>query len=626
MSKTTAILFPVLLLIFTGIVFMARYNPGHTPYYGDALGYYNYLPATFIFHNLGDMDQLPADSSLPPELKNFAAGIAHIAHNAGTPHAFTQYTYGVALMELPFFMLAYSVNKFGGDPGNGYSQSYIVALFISGFFYALAGSLLILRICRRYFTTLQSAWAIVIMILCTHMFWFIFRSPGMSHIPLYFLYASVMVLTIQLHETPSVKYFVLLGLTVGIITLIRPTDIICAGIPLLYGFNNKETRAQKLKLVRDHPFCLLLALCAFALPLIPQLLYWKHVSGQYLFYSYGSHQSFNWDKPRIVEGLFYFNNGWLPYAPVMFFALVGFLFSKVYTKWLPVMMIIIPLYIYIIYSWYCYNYINGMGSRPMIHMYPLLVIPLTAFIAYLFRAAWPVKLSAVALVIFSGCMIWSFSGLMASGKFRSEGANFQYFRQMMFKSRVTYNDMLAYDLAEPQPDISTLCFVDTLAKEEFNIPADEHFVKDPADSTGFVYHIFDGEEFGKDRIEINYNKRVFGEASWLRCSARVMYTDFPGDGYQFLALGIEGTNGKNKKWKGCRIADKVGIADNSCSHADSDSLLFEHYEYGRWTDIYFFTKLPPDIENGDLIYFHVWNMNKKRLFVDNLKVELYRER
>ena len=114
---------------------------------------------------------------------------------------------------------------------------------------------------------------------------------------------------------------------------------------------------------------------------IPQLLYWKTVTGNYLFYSYAD-EGFFFLNPQILKGLFSYRNGWLIYSPVMFFALLGIPFLYRYAKdfFLPVMLFFL-LNIYVIFSWWCWWY-TGFGNRAMIDSYAVLALPLAAFIKW----------------------------------------------------------------------------------------------------------------------------------------------------------------------------------------------------------------------------------------------------
>src|SRR6185436_6603820 len=100
------------------------------------------------------------------------------------------------------------------------------------------------------------------------------------------------------------------------------------------------------------------------------------------------------------EGLFFPKNGWLVYSPLMACSIAGMFFYSRIKKWAWCLWLIFPAYVYIIYSWYCYTYINGLGSRPMIHLYPLLAIPMTAFISFLWSKARWVKVTTVILILF----------------------------------------------------------------------------------------------------------------------------------------------------------------------------------------------------------------------------------
>src|SRR5690606_34609670 len=98
------------------------------------------------------------------------------------------------------------------------------------------------------------------------------------------------------------------------------------------------------------------------------------------------------------------------------------------------------------------NYINGLGSRPMLHMYPLLALPLAAVIQYISKKGAIVKTLFSLACLFSIAVVFSFSMLLAQNKYRSEDANVHFYMQMLFKNKLSYNDLLAYDLAERQPD------------------------------------------------------------------------------------------------------------------------------------------------------------------------------
>lgn len=613
----------IIATILIGILFLYKYSQKSLSIYGDSMGYYIYLPSTFIYGNLKDMNVQPEGVTIDQDVLRYATENHSSRADLQEPHWVNQYTYAVALMEMPFFLAAHLYEKINGLPADGYSRIYIWAIFFSGLFYTFLGLWLIYKVLLKYVTPLVATISLAILVLGTNLFWFTFAQIGMSHTLIFFLYTLLVYCTIRLHETPKRKYFLIIGLSAGLITIMRPTDIVCLLIPLLYGLTSRQTIAEKALLIKDNIYSIAIAAVLFIIPIVPQLLYWKWLTGSYLYYSYGD-QKFFWSNPKIIEGLFYFSNGWFPYSPVMIFSLLGMLIYKRQKKWMPVLLTLIPLYVYIIYSWYCYNYINGFGSRPMIHMYPLLAIPLALFIAWVTKKGLVVKTAFILFCVTTCIILFTLGSKMAQFKFRSENANVQLYTGMLLNKNVSYKTLVSWDLSEFQPNEKDLTKISTLICQDFNTPSSDHYVQDPNDSAGYVYHVWDGEEYFKDEVSISYKNGTFNDAEWIKCSADFMYTDYADQNIpRIFVLSILDKNGNFKTWKGCKIDNKIGISDSSCKH-NGDILMMQHYEYWRWGPIYFFTKMPEDIEEGDIIKLGIWNMNKKQLFFDNFCVELYK--
>lgn len=617
----------IALALTAAVIFKVSYSDVYSWLHGDALGYYLYLPATFIHDNLLNINQWPEEA--PHVVKEYTGNIALYSGWLGFSKPLNQYTYGVALMEFPFFLVAYLYTLATGGGVTGFESAYLNAIDISAIVFVLLGSILTFKVLRGYFNYLPSLLSVVLIILATHLFWFTIEQAGTSHQPLFFLYAFLVYVSVKIHETGKGKYIIICGFIIGLITLIRPTDILTIIIPLLYGVYNKETLRKKIELVKARVPAILFAVVVFFIPIIPQLLYWKAITGKYLVYSYGN-QEFHWTNPQIIKGLFYFSNGWLPYAPMMIFALAGLLLFKKYKAWITVIVIILPVYIYVIYSWYCYNYINGLGSRPMIHLYPLLAIPLAAAIQYLSKCSKVVKISFAAVsVLFIG-VIYSLSSLTAKGMLVSEEANAEYYFSVLFKNKISYDDLVVYDIDVCQPDTSELLYIGLLGKLDYNSPDSmtEHIVDDPnSDSdTGYIYHLWNGDDYdnGQGRLEVNYKESMLKDVDWIKCSGDFMYTQ-PGrrDGKIFI-FEVQGRDGSYKSWYGCKIIEKVGLADNSCPHADSFN--FFHTETWHWGKVHFYVKVPEGLEKDDIIRLYLWNKDLKETFMDDYVMELFAEK
>jgi hypothetical protein len=617
MAKKIANLILILSATILSAWFIAGYGKTDNTFYGDAQGYYMYLPATFIYHNLDSIAVLPEDRGIPSSVTWYAIGMNDPGR---TPKGYVlnQYTYGVALMEMPFFFAAHCYEKWKGLGANGYSLPYEIAIKISSIIYTLLGLIITFSILRRFFSTRHAVISVTLLYIGTNLFWFTVYQAGMAHLPLFFLYALLIWLTIRLYEKPKPISFIAIGLVAGIITLIRPTDIICLLIPVLYKVYSKELLVQRWQFIKQHRNYMYLAAFVFLLPIIPQMLYWKMLTGSFLYYSYGGQQFF-WSHPRILDGLFYFNNGWLPYSPIMAFSLIGFFMYKRIQNWAWCIWLLFPLYVYIIYSWYCFNYINGLGSRPMIHLYPLLAIPLCAFIAFISPKRVWVKSLVVLISLFFISLNISYSVQKVKGVLISEESNFAFNYQMLYRTTLQYKDLVVMDIGEKQPDETKLQKLATLRCENYEDSVSDRYIKDTTGKSRFIYFMAE-DEHHPNTIAIKYSKQLFKDAKWFKCSGRFMYTNYPGAYYQhLLVLSVKQRN-DYIKWKGLKINGKIGIADSTCGH----EINFGHFDLNRWGYVYYFVRIPGDIEEGDLVELDLWNIGKQNIYIDDICLELYK--
>lgn len=601
----------VLLTILFSSFFAVKFINHKITFYGDAAGYYLYLPSTFIYHNLTNYEPYPDDRGITSNIMNYEYANPH-RNEKDT--LFNQYTYGVALLEAPFFFVAHMYELATGGAANGFSFSYEMLIKISSVFYVLLGLILVYKILRHFFEETPAVWGTVLLLLCTNLFWFAIFQAGMSHQPLFFLYALLMLITIKLHDKAGIKWFVALGLIVGLITVIRPTDIVCLLIPLLYNVYNKASLKEKVQLIRSNVKGILIAMVVFVLPLLPQFLYWKAMTGHYIYYSY-KNQSFNWNDPRIMEGMFSFSNGWLAYSPLMIFALVGLLLLRPIKHWALCLWLLLPTYIYIIYCWYCYRYINGLGSRPMLHMYPLLAVPLAAFIAWVLRRGVLLRAVFAIIVLFCVALNVDYSNRQRLAILWSEESNFHFNKQMLFRTRLRYEDLVVNDIEDYQPDTAKLVKLRTLAEEHYNDSTSENTITDPLTGHKYVY-LLHNEPYPKKSVAVHYNKEQFAGAKWIKWSGRFMCTVHP-DYFRHLLVADIGT----KLWKGCKIENKNFVWQPSENY---DHMTLFDYKLHVWGTVYFFTKVPEALNESDELKLFVWSPNTTDIYLDDLSIELYK--
>lgn len=608
----------ILLFLIVSISLLFAFNfkkpGGGSILYGDALGYYMYLPAAFIYHNLDSITAFPEDAHIHPDIMWYANEM-----NGGgitpTGHVLDQYTFGMAFMEMPFFFAGHAYAKITGAPANGFSAPYQNAIRWSSVFYTFMGLLILYKVLRRYFTDNVSICTIAILFLGSNLFWFTLYQAGMSHVPLFFLFSLLLYLTIRLYESPTAIRFLLVGFVCGMITYIRPADIVCVFIPLLYNVTGKASWKDRIYFIKENKWKVLAAIFVCFLIWIPQMVYWKMMSGSFLYDSYGGKQTFNFNKPKIWEGLFSASNGWLFYSPALLMFFAGLFLWKKYRPFSMVVFIMMPVYLYVIYSWFVPNYINGLGSRPMVDVYAIVAFPVAAFIAYIFTARMWKRVLFTAIMLFCIAINFSFSIQEHRGVSRSEYNNSVFVRQMFFRYNLKYDDLVVNDIGEKQPDPAKLKPIGS----KIYAPLSDTMKNVTKDSSGtFIYNVPPEEEITPLQMRITYHEKSMKNVHWIKGSGLFRTVDWADIWTcQAFVFTVERKT-ETIKWKGVRINNKIGRMHTNLA----GSRIYE-YKVNEWGEVSFYTALPDDIEEGDEIVMKITNSGKNTMQAKNVYIQMF---
>lgn len=358
----------LLLRMFNG----HRYSEPEKVIAWDVVSYYAYLPATFIEHDLtlSFTEHEHAGTYWPETLADGRKVV--------------KTSMGLSIMYCPFFLAAHVLASTFGYPADGFSTPYAFSLILAGLCYCVLGLLLLRRVLLRHFPEWVTAVTILIVGLCTNLYWYSLYEAPMSHAFSFCLFALFALLTEVWHERPAVWRSVAIGLTLGLISLIRPTNALVVVYFLLYGIQSKAAIQQKWHLLVGCWWQLLLMAMAAILVWVPQMAYWHHNTGQWLFYSYGRNERFFFGDPKIGEGLFSFRKGWLVYTPVMLFSLTGLVpIWRCYRTYFWAVVAFLVINLYVVFSWWCWWYGGSCGMRALIESYALLAIPLAAWIEWI---------------------------------------------------------------------------------------------------------------------------------------------------------------------------------------------------------------------------------------------------
>jgi hypothetical protein len=344
----------------------------------DIKMYYTYLPSIFIYDDL----KLEKVKDYPEAAKHKIWLKEKKTLFEINKQKYIKVAMGTSICYLPFFTVSHLVAKNSNSwEANGYSEPYQVGLLLSSIFFGLLGLLLIRSSMLRFVNDKVAAMVVLLLAFGTHLTFYTTYHGAYSHSYSFCLIALFFWLTLKWHDNQKWSTSVYIGLVCGLIVLIRPANIIVALLFITWGITNKASLQQRLHLFWEQKFKLLaLSGAAFAVVFL-QLLYWKTVLGQWVFYSYDG-ETFYFSNPHIYEVLFSYRKGWLLYTPIMILSVVGmfFLFKKTKKGAIAIPLFFL-MHLYIISCWHSWWYGGGFGMRPMIDVYPILAIPMGVFLA-----------------------------------------------------------------------------------------------------------------------------------------------------------------------------------------------------------------------------------------------------
>jgi len=341
----------------------------------DVKGYYGYLPAIFIY---GDHKM---DFIRERGFKNDARFLVITLEDG---QKMIQYTSGLSILYAPFFLVAHATAPLFGEARDGYNWVYQFFLVMSSLFYVVLGYIALRKLLLRYFDDLVVAVTLLLIGFGTNLFYYtVFEGP-MSHSYSFALLAIFLLLADNWYKKPTAGRTILTGLVYGMIVLVRPTNAIAVILLVLWGVTDFPSLKDRVRFLFSNYYLVLLMIVFAIIPWIPQLLYWKSVTGQFFYNSYEKVGSaFYFDAPQTHKMLFSYRKGWFIYTPVMFLAFGGFIWlwrkrRELFWSSLAYMVVMI----YVLSSWWAWWFGGGFGSRAMVDTYAVMAFPLAGVVVW----------------------------------------------------------------------------------------------------------------------------------------------------------------------------------------------------------------------------------------------------
>lgn len=356
----------------------------------DVANYYSYLPATF--NNNGSFE-------FEDDLKNY------LPVYPGDSLHMPKTTYGMALLYSPFYAIGHKIAINQGNKLNGFTDGYTGVLHWGMIFYGIIGLIVLRRFLIEFYSEKVVAITIGILFFGTSLFYYSVSQPEMSHAGLFFLFSCFLWFNYKWHLKQTYGTSIILGLIIGAIVLIRPTDIIIVLLLIFWPLSDKFNLIEKVKFFLKNYFKIAVMIVMAFLIWLPQLVFWKSRTGHYFYFSYPGEQFF-WGDPQIVNVLFSYRKGLFIYTPLILLSVIGFFFMNNKSRSIKTILIVISiLNLYIISCWWDWFYGGCFAARAFVQHFAYLSIPLAAFISYFFEKAhqlvWMPLLKLLVVIIIS---------------------------------------------------------------------------------------------------------------------------------------------------------------------------------------------------------------------------------
>ena len=349
-------------------------SPWHKFIAGDGLGYYSYLPATFIYHDLNYefkwFNKIHNDnyvySSFPSPDQNFLVEYQGRKINKYYP--------GLSFLWLPFFAIAHIIAKLTHYTANGYSLPYQLSIGMASLLYLFLGLLFLKKLLLKLFQ--NEIVAVVIPILLfygTYLFFYALYINSLSHVYSFtgitlFCYFAYSYFN---DDNRKLSNFLWATFCFLLVICIRPLNglilfAVFSFIPT--GFFKRKFKLSKITI--EHVFITLLCIAI----LINQFYILYIQTKSFIPYTY-SNEHFYFSRSRFFEVLFSYHMGLFVYVPLALLAVFGipYLQNKKQRFILPILFFSI-LFLYS--SWWYWPIV----TRALIDFYVIIAILLAGLL------------------------------------------------------------------------------------------------------------------------------------------------------------------------------------------------------------------------------------------------------
>jgi hypothetical protein len=389
---------------------------------GDGVGYYAYVRAVLINHNLHfEKDWLMANSSFAQGRVD-ASGHLQTDQYSPTGYVKNHFSVGPAILWAPFLIAAHGavlvMDRVGAHiPADGYSRPYLTVMAAGTAFYGFLGLLLAFDMSSHY---VEERWAL----LATLGIWFgsslpvyMYFNPSWSHAHSAFAVALFLWYWHRTRGERTFSQWLLLGLMAGLMINVYYPNAILLLIPALEAAVNYSRVIKATAHNATDAIDLLgkqaLFVAVTGTALVPTLVTRKIIYGTLFESGYPPIRTWFWTSPKLLPVLFSTDHGMLAWTPILILAILGLLFfwRRDHLFGAGLILSVLAFY-YFIASYPDWDGISSFGNRFFISMTSVFILGLSATLE--FFTHWSKRLGrniTTASCVVALLVLWNF-GLM----------------------------------------------------------------------------------------------------------------------------------------------------------------------------------------------------------------------
>jgi hypothetical protein len=372
---------------------------------GDGIYYYVYLRSIVID---GDLD-FTNDYTLYQQFNNEDLGKKREMlelHKTPFGKPANYFSVGPAVLWFPVYLPTHAFALALGLPHDGFSYFYEAPILLLSILYGFVGILLIYRVAAGLFSRWAAFVALLGMWMATNLVYYMGVSPSAYHVLSLFTVALFLFIWWRTRGKRTWRGWFVLGLSGGLMTLVRWQDILVTLLPLFEMIADGRTllkSASFVSMVRAKLPQGLIFVAGLLIAFFPQMLAWQILYGAPLTAPQGS-TFFYPLRPEMWNVLFGLKRGLFTWTPLVFLAVVGFIPLYRRDRLLgasAVAILLAETYVNsIVYDWWGGE---AFGARRFVSLIPFFALGLAALVEAISKRV-PRRALLVALGAF---MVWN---------------------------------------------------------------------------------------------------------------------------------------------------------------------------------------------------------------------------